>query len=137
MRLFLDLNVVLDVLARREPWLERSAAVLSLVESGVAEGFLAAHSIPTLDYLLGRHVERDRGRAALVDLLGLVRAAPVDHDVLLRALSLGWGDFEDAIQAICALGISADYLVTRNPADFRDLSMAVVTPSELLAVLAE
>lgn len=137
MRLFFDLNVILDVLGRREPWFEHSAAILSLVEEGAAKGFVAAHSVTTLDYLLAKHQGRERATTALVELLGLVRAASVDHDVLLKALSLGWTDFEDAVQAICALDLNADHLITRDPEDFPNLSISVVTPSELLALLSE
>jgi hypothetical protein len=61
----------------------------------------------------------------------------VDHERLLAALSLGWSDFEDAVQAVCALGISADYLVTRDPKGFPALSIPDATPSELLAILSE
>ncbi|MGI8842420.1 MAG: PIN domain-containing protein [Gemmatimonadaceae bacterium] len=137
MRLFFDLNVVLDVLARREPWFEQSAAVLSLVDKTAVEGYVAAHSVTTLNYLLSKYHGRERTPAALIDLLGFVRAVNVDHDRLLEALALGWSDFEDAVQAVCALGISADYLITRDPKGFPALSIPVVTPSELLAILPE
>lgn len=136
MKLFLDANVVLDVLARRPPGVEDSAAVLSLVEAGAAEGLVAVHSVTTLDYLLRRHLGREEAATVLVDLLGLVRAVAVDHELLLKAYSLGWEDFEDAVQAVCALEADADYLVTRNPADFEPLTIPVVTPAELLATLS-
>jgi predicted nucleic acid-binding protein len=135
-RLFFDLNVVLDVLARRQPWFEHSAAVLSLVDGTETEGFVAAHTVTTLTYLLSKYHGRERTAAALIDLLSLVRAVNVDHERLLAALSLGWSDFEDAVQAVCALGISADYLITRDPKGFPALSIPVATPSELLAILS-
>ena len=56
MKVLLDTNVVLDVLANREPFVADSAAVLSLVEDRKAEGFVAAHSVTTLYYLLRREV---------------------------------------------------------------------------------
>lgn len=136
MKLFLDANVVLDVLARRPPWVEDSAAVLSLVDAGVAEGLVAVHSVTTLDYLLRRHLGREEAATVLIDLLGLVRAVAVDHELLLKAYSLGWEDFENAVQAVCALEAGADYLVTRNPDDFEPLTIPVVTPAELLATLS-
>lgn len=134
MRLFIDLNVVLDVLTRREPWFEHSAAVLSLINGMDREGYVAAHSVTTLEYLLSKHQGRGRAAAALIDLLALVRAVDVGHETLLQALSLGWSDFEDAVQAVCALASNADYLVTRDPRGFPALSIPVVTPSELLAL---
>lgn len=136
MKLFFDVNVVLDVLARREPWFEHSATVLSLLEAIDAEGYVAAHTVTTLSYLLSKHHGRERTAAALVGLLGLVRAVPVDHDRLLEALSLGWNDFEDAVQAVCALGISADYVITRDSRSFAHLSIPVVSPGELVAILS-
>jgi predicted nucleic acid-binding protein len=135
-RLFFDLNVILDVLARREPWLQDSAAALSFVAEGKAEGLIAAHTVTTLDYLLRKHVGAERAAGALVDLLGLVRAVGVDHELLHKALALGWTDFEDAVQAVCALDARADYLITRDRRPFAALTIPVVSPSELLGILA-
>ena len=56
MRLFLDINVVLDVLTRREPWWRDSAAVLSLLEADEVSGMIAAHSVTTLHYLCAKHL---------------------------------------------------------------------------------
>ncbi len=137
MRLLFDLNVVLDVLARREPWFDHSAAVLSMAGETETEGYVAAHTVTTLNYLLSKYQGRERTAAALIDLLGLLRAVNVDHDRLLEALALGWSDFEDAVQAVCALAVDADYLITRDPKGFPSLSVPVVTPSELMAILAE
>jgi hypothetical protein len=59
----------------------------------------------------------------------------LDEDIL-RALSLGWDDVEDAVQGISAQRANADYLVTRYPYDFEAASIPVVTPKQLLATLA-
>lgn len=135
MKLFLDTNVLLDVLAQRTPWMQDSAALLSLVDTGQIQGFVAAHTITTLHYLLSKHLSRDKASAALVELVDLVQIATVDAAVIQKGLSLGWPDFEDAVQAVCALEIGADYFVTRNPQDFSALSIPVVNPSEVLHFL--
>lgn len=137
MRLLLDTNVILDVLGKRKPWVNESAAVLSLIETGNAEGFVAAHTITTIHYLLAKHLGREKAAAALLDVLNLLRVVPVDHETILKALSLGWTDFEDAVQAVCALQIAADHLVTRDPKPFQVISLSSVTPGELLALLAQ
>jgi len=131
-RLFLDANVVLDVLAMREPHWQASVRVLAAIEGRRATGLVAAHSVTTIFYLLSKHLNRRKARAAIVQLLGLVRAAPVDHDVLLQALSLGWDDFEDAVQAAAALGAKATHLITRNPRDFAGLTIPVLAPDEFV-----
>ena len=67
-----------------------------------------------------------------MQLLNLVQMAPVNYDVLLHALSLGWDDFEDAVQAASALNAKATHLVTRNPRDFTGLTIPVLTPEEFV-----
>jgi predicted nucleic acid-binding protein len=135
MRLFLDINVLLDVLANREPWVTDSTAVLSLLEGVDVEGFMAANTVTTLCYLASKHLGRASAAQALVGLMEHVSVTPLDEDLLLRALSLGWNDVEDAVQELSAQRAGADYLVTRNPSDFKASVLRVVTPTQLLAIL--
>jgi len=134
-RVLIDVNVVLDVLADREPFAEDSAAVLGEVEAGNLDGYLAAHTVTTLHFLLAKHLGRARTRRALSDLLSLVRLVPVDEDRIHHALAANWKDFEDAVQAACAEKEGVDYLVTHNKSDFRKSAIKAVTPAELLALL--
>lgn len=132
----LDINVVLDVLANREPWVEHAAAVLTLLDDAEIEGLIAAHSVTTLYYLASKHLGHKRAVAALIGLLEHLSVAQLDEDILLRALSLGWDDVEDAVQGVSAQRAKADYLVTRNLSDVAASSVPVVTPKQLLATLA-
>jgi predicted nucleic acid-binding protein len=134
-KLLLDTNVVFDVLTRREPWWEASASVMSLLEAGQIRGFVAAHTITTLHYLSSKHLGPSQANAAIIELLNIASVIPSDQTLLLRALSLGWSDFEDAGQAVAAVVASADFIVTRNTADFSASPVQSVSPSELLAIL--
>lgn len=135
MRIFLDVNVILDVLAAREPWVEASASVLALCEIDEINGIVAAHSITTLYYLTTKHLTRRKATAAMVDLLKLVSVAAVDQEVILKAIALGWADLEDAVQGVCALESGADFIITRDAGVFDSLSIPAVSPSEFLALL--
>jgi len=135
LRIFLDTNVILDVLAEREPWVEASASVLALCEIDEIEGVVAAHSITTLYYLTTKHLNRRKATAAMVDLLKLVSIAEVNQEVILKAVALGWTDLEDAVQGVCALDSGADFIITRDAGVFDSLSIPAVTPSEFLALL--
>jgi predicted nucleic acid-binding protein len=134
LKLFLDANVVLDVLADREPFADDSAAVLSVIERGEAQGFIAAHTATTVFYLLHKELGPKRAKKALMDLLRLVTVVAVDHDRLLQALAMNWTDFEDAVQAACATKIDADYLITRNQDDFARADVPTRSPAEYLAL---
>ena len=48
--ILIDLNVLLDVLQKREPFYQASAELLAAVETGQVEGYIAAHSVTTLFY---------------------------------------------------------------------------------------
>lgn len=102
MRWLLDVNVVLDVLADREPWADSAAEVLGYVERGEANGYLAAHTVTTLYDLLSRHRNEDLARRHTRLVLRLFEVVAVDEDRLLQALDLGLPDYEDAVQAACA-----------------------------------
>lgn len=134
MRLFVDTNVVLDVLAQREPWFNDSSRLLAHIEQGRGTGHIAAHTLTALHYLLSKHLGQQKTAAVLIDLSALLQVEPVDLQVLQQALALGWGDFEDAVQAVTAARCQADYLLTRNPRDFKQSLVPVITPSEFVAL---
>ena len=134
-RVLVDVDVLLDVLARRAPHYEHSAEVWAAVETGRIEGLIAAHTATTVHYLLTRHHDRQTASAGLADLLRVFGVAAVDGDVLHEALLLGWDDFEDAVQMAAAVAADATYLVTRNVADYRGGTVTVLQPGELAALL--
>lgn len=133
MRWLVDADVVLDVLADREPWVEHSARVLELAEEGVVDAFVAAHTVTTLHYLLRKHRDDRTARRKVRLLLRLLRVVPVDEDRLLQALDLPVADYEDAVQASCGSKAKADALVTRNVGDYAGLDLDVLSPVEALA----
>ncbi len=134
LRVLVDVNVTLDVLAKREPHYAASAAVWALVEQGEIEGHLAAHTVTTLYYLLAKHLNRRQANLSLAKLLQVFGVAAVDQQVILKALALGWKDFEDAVQMAAAFNAKIDYLVTRNPKDFKDELVRVLQPGDLIAL---
>ena len=136
-RILLDVNVVLDVLADRKPFAEEATALFGMIETGAVHGFIAAHTVTTLHYLLAQHLGKARTRRVLMDLLQLLRVVEVDEDRLRHALGLNWADFEDAVQAACAEKAEVDYLVTRDKKGFKKSAVRPVTPSELLALIQE
>ncbi len=129
LRVLFDLNVVLDVLARRQPHYPDAARVWAYVESGQMEGLLAAHSVTTLFYLLRRHLRLPQAKGALHDVLRVFRVAAVDQAIIQAALILDWNDFEDAVQASAASASEAAYLITRNEADFAGSPIPIIHPA--------
>ena len=135
LQVLIDLNVILDVLQRREPFFTASTQVLASAETGQIEGWIAAHSVTTLFYLLAKDRSAQLARVAISDLLTILSVAAVDQGVIEQALSLPYDDFEDAVQMTAAARSGADYLVSRNVADYKEGPLPVLQPAELLALL--
>ena len=135
LKILIDLNVILDVLQRREPFYDMSARVLAVAERGMVEGWVAAHSLTTLFHLVARYQSAEQARVALTDLLIFLSVAAVDHMVIEQALNLPYPDFEDAVQMMAAVRSGVRYLITRNVRDYDMGPLPVLQPVELLALL--
>ena len=131
----IDINVLLDVLQMREPFYEASARLLALTEAGRIKGYIAAHSITTLFYLIQKDQSSAQARANITSLLQFLEIAPVDQNTIEQALNLDYRDFEDAVQMISALQCKAEYLITRNVADYRPALLPVIQPVDFLGTI--
>ncbi len=134
-RTLIDLNVIVDALTRREPFFEASAAVLAAAETGRIEGWLAAHSVTTLFYLMARNTSPAAARVHLLRLVQLLKIAAVDGRVIEQALALPTKDFEDAVQMMAGVHAGVEYVVTRDLSGFKAGPLPALTPPELLALL--
>ena len=135
LKVIIDLNVVLDVLQEREPFYETSVSLLAAVETGKVEGYLAAHSVTTLFYLIQKSKSSADARAMITNLLQFLQVAPVDQSTIEQSLNLDYRDFEDAVQMITAIQCKADYLITRNIKDYKPALLPVIQPVDFLGTL--
>jgi predicted nucleic acid-binding protein len=135
LRVLIDLNVILDVLQRRDTFYAASSRVLAGAETKLFEGWVAAHSLTTLYYLLAKHQNTVQARIIIGELLQFLSVATVDRSVIDQALALPYGDFEDAVQMAAAVQAGVTHLVTRNVRDYRAGPLPALLPAELLALL--
>ncbi|OGW59682.1 MAG: nucleic-acid-binding protein, contains PIN domain protein [Nitrospirae bacterium RBG_16_64_22] len=127
-RILYDTNVILDVLLERQPHFGASAAALDAVGRGSVEGYVSAHAVTTIAYLLERRLGSARSRKALADLLSKMRVAPVTDAVIRQALNSRINDFEDAVCHAAAVEADVSMIVTRNAADFSKGAVPAVLP---------
>jgi predicted nucleic acid-binding protein len=130
--IMIDLNVLLDVLQKREPHYRASAAVLDRVVKGQVVAKIPAHAVTTIHYLVGRFRDADAANDAVDWLIRYLDIAAVARAELLRARALAWPDFEDAVVAAAAESAGCTRIVTRNVADFSGSPVVAVTPEEFL-----
>ena len=128
----IDLNILLDVLQKREPFYTASAHLLAVAETGKIDGYVAAHGLTTLFYLIQKGRGTAEARAAITNLLQIVQVAPIDQGTIEQALNLDYPDFEDAVQMMVAVQCKLDCLITRNVKDYQPALLPVMTPVEFL-----
>lgn len=136
-RVLFDTNVVLDVLLDRQPYVEASAAAWAAVETGVAEGMLAAHAVTTIHYLVRKERGNAKARRIVSAILRVFGVAAVDAAVLQEALELPWPDFEDAVTAAAARAAGCEFIVTRDPKGFRGSPVRSLTPEAVTPLLGD
>lgn len=135
MNALIDTNVILDVIVRRDPFFADSARVLDRAERGDFGAWLCATTVTTVFYLARRVIGSAGAIERIKDLTAISRVAPVNQSVIDAALEERFPDFEDAVLHHSAVLVSADCIVTRNGADFRDSSLLVYSPAQFLAAL--
>lgn len=133
-RLLLDLNILLDVVLDRAE-AANAARLWAALERGKGRGFVPAHGVTTIFYLVSRAQGGSFARRATDGILRTFAVAPVDEKVLRRALSLGWPDFEDAVCAAAAEICGCDVIVTRDPKGFVDSPVRTIDAPTALAWL--
>jgi predicted nucleic-acid-binding protein len=134
MKLQLDTNIVVDIISRRDGYVE-SLNVLRHCEIGKAEGFVSAATVLDVMYILRKHIKPEDVKAAVETFLAIVDVSDVRKSDITGAFASRMSDFEDAVQAICAKRNKADYIVTRNVKDFVRSPVPAILPGDILSLL--
>ncbi len=135
MKILIDTNVILDVLSDRKPFSDAAKQLFRLSETNRVTGVVSAFSFPNLVYILRKELDAEKIQQILNKLMLIFDIADLKAIDLQRVASLGFSDFEDALQSACASRIRADYIVTRNLKDFAKSKVPAISPSDLLRML--
>jgi predicted nucleic acid-binding protein len=134
-KIFLDTNVILDMLRQRKPFVEASAAVWDLLERRMADGYVSAISFNNIHYIMRRSVSSASANQAMRIMMDTLNVIPLDGKVLSKAMDAAkFKDFEDAIQFFSAIQCNAEYLITRNVKDFPQTDIPALDPESFLAL---
>lgn len=131
-KIFLDTNIIVDLIADRKPFSKYAIEIFKMAEAGEILLFTSSHSIATTHYLLKKYLGEDALREVLLHLLDFVKVIAVDTGILKKGLRSAYKDFEDSIQILSASSVAGmDYIVTRNIRDFRESEIPALAPEEL------
>jgi predicted nucleic acid-binding protein len=124
-KILLDCDVLLDVLAGREKFLASSARVLDSCEAGKVQGAMAWHTLANIYYLAD---DPKKMLKLFEDLLAFIEVVGGDTKMALEAIRFGFSDFEDALQSVYAVKFEADFIITRNLKDYKLSPIKAMSP---------
>lgn len=128
MKCFFDTNVLLDILADREPFAKASKAALTRATTGENCAVASVLSFWNLAYLLRKLLPRDKLRETLCLLAKTAKPVEVSSKALEKAFASNGPDFEDAIQIACAIDAGAEVIVTHDIEHFKGCPLPVLSP---------
>lgn len=133
-KIFVDTNVIVDLLAKREPFYDNAAKIFSLVDMGRCTAVVAAISFSTIAYLLERKLSYEELSHILRQFSSIVDIAAVDERTVRKSLSTTsrFRDIEDAMQHYAAVHSECDVIITRNVKDFKQSDIPVYSPDGFL-----
>lgn len=135
MHILFDINVVLDVLLDRKPWVTEATAVWQANDEGRIVGYILASAMTDIFYIARRLAGLEIAHTTVRTCLEAFEICTVDRQTLEQAETLPGNDFEDNLQIACASIAGIDAIVTRDKDGFKAATIPVWTPAELLAQL--
>ena len=136
-RIFLDTNIMLDLLGERYPYYEAVAKIASLADRGKISIYVSALSYATVNYFLTKYEDQKTARTKLRKFKVLSEISNLDASILERSLNSDFADFEDAIQYHCALKSKCSIILSRNQKDFKLSQIPVMSSEEYLVSLKD
>jgi predicted nucleic-acid-binding protein len=132
-----DSDVLLDVLAQRQPFFVASAQALDTVTQRRVQGYVSGHGVTNIFYILRRQISNESARELIAKILEHIQVASVTDEVIRQALQSPIADFEDAVTSVAANVAGLEIIVTRNTADFVASSVRAMMPQDFLTMLSE
>ncbi len=130
--LFVDSDVILDVLEKREPFYDYSAQILTLGDEKKVQLFTTSLVIANVYYIMRKHLGIQKAKENLRKLRIIVNVMSVNEKEVDLALNSELSDFEDALQYFTALNNKIDFIITRNTKDYKNPKLIVQTPQEYI-----
>ncbi len=131
-KIFVDSDVILDVLLERYPHFEKSQKVLASIEKCIFRGFTSSLILANCFYIIENNFTKTKAAEAIRKIRSLFEILPFSDKEIGESLSSNIDDFEDGIQYFIASNNNAGTIITRNINDYKNLDSEVFTPGDFL-----
>ncbi|GAB5552089.1 MAG: PIN domain-containing protein [Saprospiraceae bacterium] len=132
-KVFLDSDVLLDLLLDRTPFSDDIAAIIEVSIDSEVKLCTSPVSITNIRYIIGRLENKSKADLKTKKLLQIVDMENIGQTVIDRAVSSKFKDFEDSVQNYCAEESGHNIIITRNTKDYKESTLSIFTPKEYFA----
>ena len=134
--IFVDTNIVIDLLSRRKPFFEEAAILFSLADKNQIKLSVSALTIANTSYALLRCMDSNKAKSILQKLKLIIHILPLDDRIIELALNDdAFSDFEDGLQYFTAVEYQQELIVTRNLKDFKKSKLPTMTARQLIEII--
>lgn len=134
--LFLDTNVILDLLAQRSPFYDPIAKLATLADLKKLRLVATPISFTTVHYILAKYESSEIVLNKLRRFKIICEVCTVDEETIEKSLNSEFTDFEDAVQYFAAVQANCNVIITRNAKDFKLSALPLMTAEEYLSSLS-
>lgn len=132
-KIFLDTNVILDLLGQRIPFYDSIAKVATLADQKKIMLVASPLSFTTVEYILNKFEPLESVLNKLRKFKIICKVCSVDEEIIEKGLNSDFKDFEDAVQYYTALQANCTIIITRNGKDFKNSIIPVMTADEYIS----
>ena len=129
---FIDADIVLDLLCKREPFYSYAAEVFTMGDTGIIKLVTTPLVFANVFYILRKVLGIEKAKELLRKLRIMVGVVSLYDKVIDLALNSSFNDFEDGIQYFAAREQGIKLLLTRNVKDYKAADLIIQTPEEYL-----
>ena len=131
-KVFVDSDVILDLLAHRIPHFHFAALLFTFADMKKIELYTSPTVLCNVFYILRKEIGIEKAKTALRKLRLIINIIDSSEKTIDCALNSDFSDFEDAIQYYTAQNHNLSVIVTRNVKDYKDSKLNVETPEMFL-----
>lgn len=134
-KLFVDSDIILDLLAEREPHYLHSARLFTLIDQNKIAAYTSPLIFANLHYILKKQTSNRLALKSLRKLKTFINILPIDERVIEQSLNSNFNDFEDAIQYFTTVNNGLTLIITRNKVDYKKSKIDILSAEEFLKSL--
>jgi predicted nucleic acid-binding protein len=131
-KIFIDSDIILDVLLEREEFYEYSAEIfdLSVVKEIIL--FTTAVVLANVFYFIRKKYGTEKSKEIIRKLRLFINVLPIEEKIVDMNLYSKFGDFEDGLQYFTSKEHNIPILITRNGKDYKEKDIMIQTAEEYI-----